>query len=197
MPERQHIITAQTGLPLTLRTGNAPAPRKLIDNARGYLTIGARLQLVLKQAGISAEEASDLLGVHKHTIYRYFNLERSPKAEHVAAIIDMTGADAAFVLTGRSAPKPRHDQYQVIFAAMMAAQGAFEAVEAACSDGAAYADCDPVARRALVQAGKHLHELGGVNAMTGAYAAWYRDDPARTDAARQILNLAWSGIGEW
>lgn len=54
-------------------------------------------------------------GVSRATIYRYFNLTREPKAEHVAATIEATGCDAKWLLTGiRTAePEPPRTDYYI------------------------------------------------------------------------------------
>lgn len=62
-------------------------------------SIGERLRMI--RGGLSKDEFSKLLGVHKQTILRYENNERTPDASFLLAIHKiMRNADIGWIVTG-------------------------------------------------------------------------------------------------
>jgi len=149
-------------------------------------------------AKLSTDDAAAICGVSRATIYRYFNLTREPKAEHVAATIEATGCDAKWLLTGiRTAEPepPRTDYYIDLFTAFLAARTAYEAYERAYQDPSTRHSIPAEITRRVYEAGKRLDKVGGYEAMTGAVYAFYPNDDDRRVAAGTHLNGLWSGIG--
>ncbi|MFN8684198.1 helix-turn-helix domain-containing protein [Paracoccus sp. P2] len=134
------------------------------------------------QHDLSTDDAAAICGVSRATIYRYFNLTREPKAEHVAATIEATGCDAKWLLTGiRTAEPepPRTDYYIDLFTAFLAARTAYEAYERAYQDPSTRHSIPAEITRRVYEAGKRLDKVGGYEAMTGAVYAFYPNDDDR------------------
>ena len=155
------------------------------------------MSIAFREAGMTADDAARHCGITRTSMYRYFNLERDPKAEHVAVTAHTTGADPRWLLLGEASKKMRTDDYERLFSAFGMAKAAYEEFEAAYAVAKDQTKIAQETRDKIRDAGRRLNELGGVEAMSAAVYAMFPSDEYRTYSAGSHLNQLWSGIGDW
>lgn len=168
---------------------------KTIDDVRLNHTapIGDRIREMRRDAGVSQAKLALQLGIARNTLVNYEIGKRPIPHTVLEQIGHDYKTDITWLVLG-IADRPTTDYYLYLFKAVAQAREEYVKFE---KRNVGWTDASDGERTAIRATGERIYEIGGENALSASYRAFFPADENRTLAAGSHLNHLWSGIGGW